>query len=229
MDAPIATPHPGAMSSLRRVIRRRPVAAFLVMAYAVGWSILLAANYFGLSLRLASSLAVIVGLAPPAFLVTAASDGGAAVRDLLRRCLSWRVSIRWFALALLGLLAATLLVASAFLGAAPLEALVEKWSLFFTVFLPEVLVAVALIQLFEEAAWTGFVQDTLQSRHGPLRASIMVAPAFALFHLPLNILACDLAPTRCSLERSWATRRPSPGSLRGRFPPRLGFWRARRQ
>jgi uncharacterized protein len=45
-----------------------------------------------------------------------------------------------------------------------------------------------LIQIFEETAWTGFVQDTLQGRHGPLLASIMVAPAFALFHLMSNIL-----------------------------------------
>lgn len=45
-----------------------------------------------------------------------------------------------------------------------------------------------LIQLFEEAGWTGFVQSRLQERHGPLRASVLVAPAFALMHLPLVLL-----------------------------------------
>jgi CAAX protease family protein len=83
---------------------------------------------------------------------------------------------------------ATLRVASVILGAAPLQALVEKWPLFLTVFVPEILLAVVLIQIFEETGWTGFMQDTLQERHGPLLASIMVAPAFALFHLMSNIL-----------------------------------------
>lgn len=83
---------------------------------------------------------------------------------------------------------ATLLVASAFLGMAPLQTLVQKWPLLFTIFLPELLMAVVLIQIFKETAWTGFMQDTLQERHGPLLASIMVAPVFALFHLMSNIL-----------------------------------------
>jgi membrane protease YdiL (CAAX protease family) len=130
----------------------------------------------------------IFGLLLPAFLATAATSGKAGVRDLLRRCLRWRVGILWYLLALLGLLVGMLLVASVFLGLAPLQALVEKWPLFFTMFLPEILTGVVLIQLFEEAAWTGFVQDTLQERHGPLLASILVAPAFALWHLMDNLL-----------------------------------------
>lgn len=170
------------------LVARHPVLAFLFLAYTLGWTIQLAAFQFGLSLRLASSLGVVFGLALPAFLVTAVTGGKAGVQDLLRRCLRWRVGFRWYLLALLGLLAATLLIASAFLGPAPLRALVEKWPLFFTVFLPEVLVAVVLIQLWEETAWTGFMQHTLQERHGPLLASIMVAPAFALGHLMINLL-----------------------------------------
>jgi uncharacterized protein len=40
------------------------------------------------------------------------------------------------------------------------------------------------IQIFEQAGWTGFMQDTIQERRGPLLASILVAPAFILMHLP---------------------------------------------
>jgi membrane protease YdiL (CAAX protease family) len=143
---------------------------------------------FGLSFRLGSSIAVIFGLALPAFLVTATTSGGAGVRDLLGRCLRWRVDIVWYLLALLGLPLATLLVAGTFFGMAPLHALAEKWPHFFTAFLPGVLVPLVLTQLFEEAGWTGFMQDTLQERRGPLLASILVAPAFALFHLMSNLL-----------------------------------------
>jgi membrane protease YdiL (CAAX protease family) len=177
-----------ANSPLMRLVARRPVLAFLLMAYAIAWALQFVAFQFGLSFRLGTSISVIFGLALPALLVTAAISGKAGVLDLLGRVFRWRVGVRWYLIALVGLPVATLLVASAFLGLAPLQALVEKWPLFFTIFLPELLLAVVLIQIFEESAWTGFVQDTLQERHGPLLASIMVAPAFALFHLMSNIL-----------------------------------------
>jgi membrane protease YdiL (CAAX protease family) len=175
-------------SSIRGVVARHPVAAFLVMGYTLAWTIQLAAFQLGLSLRLLSSLSMIFGLALAAFLVTAATGGKAGLRALLSRCFRWRVGIRWYLLALLGLLVGTLLLASAFLGLSPLRAPVEKWLLFFTMFVPEILIAFVLIQLWEEAAWTGFMQDTLQERHGPLLASLMVAPAFALGHLMINLL-----------------------------------------
>jgi membrane protease YdiL (CAAX protease family) len=56
--------------------------------------------------------------------------------------------------------------------------------LLFTVFLSGVLIPLVLVNVFEETGWTGFMQHTLQDRHGPLLASVMVAPAFALIHLP---------------------------------------------
>jgi CAAX protease family protein len=188
MSAATQNRQPAPSSTLGRLVARHPVVAFLIMAYAFGWPILLAGHYLGMPIQLASSLLAVFGLALPAFVVTAATGGKAGVRDLLRQCLRWRVGIRWYLLALLGLPAGTLLVASAFLGSAPLQALVEKWPLFFTMFLPSLLVAFLLIQLFEETGWTGFMQDTLQERHGPLLASIVVAPFFVLIHLPLVLL-----------------------------------------
>jgi uncharacterized protein len=189
MSAATENRQPANSSSLFvRLVARHPVLAFLVMAYAFGWPALLGGHYLGLSFLLASSLSVVFGLAMPALLVTAATGGEAGVRDLLRRCLRWRVGLRWYLLALLGLPAGTLLVASLFPGLAPLQQLVEKWPLFFTMFAPGVLIPLVLIQLWEETGWTGLMQDTMQDRHGPLLASIITAPAFVLFHLPLVLL-----------------------------------------
>jgi membrane protease YdiL (CAAX protease family) len=192
--------HPSS-SSLRRLVARHPVAAFLLIAYAISWTIFLpvvlqgrgllavpVALSEGFAFNTVTSLASILGLALPAFLVTAVTSGEAGVRNLLRRCLRWRVGVSWYLIALFGLLVATLLVASVFLGLAPLGALVEKWPLLFTLFLPEVLLPFVFIQIFEETAWTGFMQHTLQERRGPLVASILVAPAFILMHLPLLLL-----------------------------------------
>jgi CAAX protease family protein len=168
-------------SSLRRFVARCPVAAFLVMLYTVTWIIFLPvvlqgrgllAQPIGISEGLALNVVVfaiasMLGVALSAFLVTAATGGKAGVRDLLRRCLRWRVGLRWYLIALFGLLVTMLLGASVFLSLASLEALAQKWPLLFTLFLPEVLLPLLFIQIFEEAGWTGFMQHTIQSATGP--------------------------------------------------------------
>jgi len=188
-------------SWLKGVVARRPVAAFLVMVYAITWAIFLPVVLQGRGLLALSvdlsegrafnavvSIATILGVAFPAFLVTAATGGKDSVRDLLSRCLRWRVALHWYLIALLGFLVAMVLVGSVSPGLAPLEALARKWPLLFTLFLPEVLFPFVFIQIFEEAGWTGFMQDTLQGRRGPLVASILVAPAFFLMHLPVLLM-----------------------------------------
>ncbi len=185
-------------SSLRRLVARRPATAFLVMAFGFGWTslipILLSENGFGvlpieLPLTVVQTLATLLGLALPAFLVTAATGGKEGVRDLLRRLLRWRVGVHWYLIALFGLLVAMLLAAVPFLGMAPLETLAQKWGLLFTVFLPGVIVPFLHTNLWEELGWAGYLQSTLQERRGPLLASVLVAPVFVLFHLPAYFVA----------------------------------------
>jgi hypothetical protein len=57
------------------LVARHPVATYLVMAYPLGWATLFAANSLGLPVLVSSSLLTLVGLALPAFLVTAAMSG----------------------------------------------------------------------------------------------------------------------------------------------------------
>ena len=193
MSTAIGNQQPANPSSLRRLVTRYPVTAFLIMAFAFGWSgmlpLLLSESGFGvlpfaLPWQPFGVILSVFGLTLPAFLVTAATGGRAGVRDLLSRTPRWRVGVRWYLIVLLGLLVVTLLGAVPFLGVTPLEALGQNWSLLLTVFLPGVLVPFVLVNLWEETGWTGYMQHTLQERHGPLLASVMVAPAFALIHLP---------------------------------------------
>jgi membrane protease YdiL (CAAX protease family) len=192
---------PTPLSPLKRLVVRNPVAAFLLMLYAIAWTVFLpvvlqARGLLALPVDLSegiafdavTSLASILGVALPAFIVTAATGGKAGVRELLRRCLRWRVGIVWYLAALFGLLAFMVLVGSVFSDPAPLEVLTERWPLLFTLFLPEVLFPFFFIQLFEEVGWTGFMQHNLQERRGPLVASILVAPAFVLQHLPILLM-----------------------------------------
>jgi membrane protease YdiL (CAAX protease family) len=199
---------PAPLSPLKRLVVRHPVAAFLVMLYAIAWTVFLpvvlqARELLALPVDLSegiafdavTSLASILGVALPAFIVTAATGGKAGVRELLRRCLRWRVGIVWYLAALFGLLAVMVLVGSVLSDPAPLEVLTERWSLIFTLFLPEVLFPFLFIQIFEEAGWTGFMQHTLQERRGPLVASILVAPAFVLQHLPILLMDAGVGLT----------------------------------
>jgi membrane protease YdiL (CAAX protease family) len=192
---------PAPLSPLKRLVVRHPVAAFLVMLYAIAWTVFLpvvlqARGLLALPVDLSegfafdavTSLASILGVALPAFLVTAATSGEAGVRALLGRCLRWRVGTVWYLAALFGLLAVMVLAGSVLSDPAPLEVLTERWSLLFTLFLPEVLFPFMFTQIFEEAGWTGFMQHTLQERRGPLLASILVAPAFVLQHLPILLM-----------------------------------------
>jgi membrane protease YdiL (CAAX protease family) len=199
---------PTPLSPLKRLVVRHPMVAFLVMLYAIAWTVFLpvvlqARGLLALPVDLSegiafdavTSLASILGVALPAFIVTAATGGKAGMRELLRRCLRWRVGIVWYLAALFGLLAVMVLVGSVLSDPAPLEVFTERWSLIFTLFLPEVLFPFLFIQIFEEAGWTGFMQHTLQERRGPLVASILVAPAFVLQHLPILLMDASVGLT----------------------------------
>jgi membrane protease YdiL (CAAX protease family) len=139
-----------------------------------------------------------LGPAPPlfgcaaAFLVVAATHGRAGVLDLARRSLRWRVGPGWYLVALLGLPIATLLCASALFGLAPLNALVGKWPLLFTLVVPMLLFRVVVLNLTEEIGWMGFLQNRLQESYGPLKGSVLVTIPFALWHLPSWMFELEL-------------------------------------
>jgi uncharacterized protein len=176
-------------SSARQLVARHPVATFLILCYAVNWATTIPwfrtrTDILPHDLPMWGSLGTIFGVALPAFLVVAASNGRAGVRDLIRRSLRWRVAVRWYLVALFGLPIAVLVVATALFGSAPPNALADNWQLLVTVALPVLLLQFALFNLAEEIGWTGFLQARLQDRHGPLKASLLVTLPFALFHLP---------------------------------------------
>src|SRR5215210_851919 len=124
-------------SSLRGVVARHPVTSFLIMAFVFGWGgmlpLLLSENGpvtvvpIELPWMPFAAILSIFGLALPAFLVTAATNGKDGVRELLGRILRWRVGVHWYLIALFGLPVTMLLATIPFLGVAPLEELAQKW------------------------------------------------------------------------------------------------------
>src|SRR5437763_2339513 len=99
MSTPPTTPQSPPHSALRRLVARHPVAAFLVMVYAVNIAIALPVVRNSLPslpfYLVQSMLGHIFASAVPAFLVIAALHGGAGVRDLTPRGLRCGVGRQW--------------------------------------------------------------------------------------------------------------------------------------
>jgi VIT1/CCC1 family predicted Fe2+/Mn2+ transporter len=90
-------------SGVRSFLGRHPVGCYLVVAFAIFWASWIPVLFFAALPRPFTAIGAILGLALPAFLITAATDGRTGVRDLLRRMLRWRVGVGWYLLAMLAI------------------------------------------------------------------------------------------------------------------------------
>ena len=186
---------------IRRVIatsiRSSPLAAFFVLAYALSWILILpwsvSESPAGLGLlpyALPDAFGIVMFVLAPlgpalaAILVTAVLEGRAGVRQLLGRIRRWRVGFRWYVVALFGFLFAWTVGYVAVLGTDPLTALLENWSLFFTVFLPLVLLGIFIPSIGEEPGWRGFALPRLQERYGPVWGTLVLGTLIGMYHTP---------------------------------------------
>lgn len=175
------------------MIRRHPLTAYVLIAFAFSWIIeapvaLAAQGIIPVELPApAVAIAVIVATFGPtvgAFAVTAAIEGRRGVLRMLRRYVHWRAGIGWYLFVLVGIPAiiilATLVVPGAVASYQPiLGSLLAAYPMAFllTVFLGG--------PLGEEPGWRGFALPRLQDRFGPLRGSLLLGVVWAAWHLPL--------------------------------------------
>ena len=197
MTARTTTIQPVSAAWLKQVIIRHPLVAYFVLAFAGSWGVqlpmLLSQDGFGLlpytvPMLPAMLLFVLGTWAGPtlaALVVTAAESGRAGVRAFLRRYLQWRVGLRWYLLVLVGHPLLFLVAATVALGSAPLHALAGKWPLFFTAYLPNLLLFQGLTQFAEEPGWRGFALPRLEARFGPVPGSVILGLLHGLWHLPV--------------------------------------------
>jgi membrane protease YdiL (CAAX protease family) len=186
---------------VRSLIARHPIASFLLLFYGLGWACfvpsLLGAQGFGIlpadipldPFRLLS----IAFFALVPFVVTRIVDGPGSARRLFRQVRHVRVGPQWYLIALFGPPAALLVASILLKGTAPIEALIGNFASIPTAFVLGVVVLALLGNLWEETSWSAYVTARLQARHGPLRASLMVAPLFGLYHLPLFFIVGGLS------------------------------------
>lgn len=181
----------------KSVVHRSPIGVFFVVAYALSWLLILpwslsesAAGLGILPYTLPDAYGIVMFVLAPlgpalaAVLVTAMIEGRAGVRRLLGRIKRWRVGVRWYLVALFGFMFAYTAGYVVVLGTDPLTALFENWPLFFTVFLPLVLLGIFIPSIGEEPGWRGFALPRLQDRYGPVRGTFVLGTLVGLYHTP---------------------------------------------
>lgn len=183
----------------RGLAARRPITVFLTLVLGAGWLILgyMAAAHHGLvpGKQIPPPLFILalqyLALLPAALWVTWAGEGMGAVKALLARAVRWRFGLGWWALAVLGLPLTT--VAIGLLGGGTFRPVdLGPFLLGQAVSIGS---AVLLINLWEETAWSGFLQTRLERRHNIVIASLLTAIPFAGIHLPLAFMNDDAMST----------------------------------
>ena len=184
------------------LVNRHPLLCFVVPAVTITWALQFGFLLAGWPLFPALILELVV-LVTCATTVTALTAGRPGVRALFGGVVRWRFGGRWYALALLAMPVATMLVAAltGTLNASPGEWLgAAAQYLFLTV-----IFGALLGNMWEELAWTGFLQQRLMDQRGLLVGSLLTAVPFGLIHLPLAFEADGLTGSSIgSLALDWA-------------------------
>jgi membrane protease YdiL (CAAX protease family) len=123
-----------------------------------------------------------------ALVVTAWRRGRHGLMDLFRRMIHWRVGVRWWLAAFglpLGFIGAGLIAFRIAEGGWPAVADFGKMTGLPAMGVLSTWALITLINGFgEETGWRGFLLPELQRRLTPLKATLVLIPVWALWHVP---------------------------------------------
>jgi membrane protease YdiL (CAAX protease family) len=165
-------------------IQRHPLTAFFGWFFTVGQAFAFAPLVLdtGVPDQIFIIGSTLVGLLLPALVLTRIVDGPEALRRMVRSFVDWRVSLRWYALALLVVPAVSVGLGVLLLGAPE-----DVPATLAGVFLAQLALTLIPNNWAEEGVWSGFVQARMQRRYGPVLAAVIVGPLFALQHVSLAV------------------------------------------
>lgn len=168
------------------LIKRHPLLAYYVLTFAISWGgfvlavgpgSLVSTDWQAEGKFLSAVIVMLAGPSVAGLLLTGLVDGRAGYRDLIGRLVTWRVGIRWYALAILpapivtaGVLF-TLSLTSSLLIAENKAAVVLAG------------LGAAATTLLEEVGWTGFAVPRLRRRHSVPMTGLIVGVLWGLWHL----------------------------------------------
>jgi uncharacterized protein len=227
MSRPIAPPpdtalHAPAPAPPRRrggpagAIRRHPLVAFFVLAYAASWlawlPYVLSADGLGvLGFRFPELMGntQLTGILPGAYVgplgsalvVTAISGGREGLRQWRQRLFRMRVRWYWYLIVLSGV--PILLVGGTLALPGAVSDLRTPSVLVVAAYLPMLLVQVLTTGLSEEPGWRDFALPLIQRRHGAALGTLILGLVWGCWHLPLFFTSWSLGGTRPDTAHWW--------------------------
>ena len=182
---PIGYLYGGMSAETAKLHERHPVASFFGLTLAISWAIWIPA-LVALP-RQVQTLAVLVGGFGP-FLagVIMVRAGGGSLRAWVHDMAVWRVSARWYVLAL-GFPIAVAAVVGTSAWAVGVEFDPGLFPQRIAVYLGAVLFTMVLAGGQEEPGWRGYALPRLQARYGALSATLVIGVVWAVWHVPLFI------------------------------------------
>jgi uncharacterized protein len=184
------------VSSHQGLLARHPLVSFFVMAYAFSWIVwspwvlgqdgagVLPIHINPALIGYLNAAAILAGPTLAAFIMTATTEGRTGVRRLLGRFVLWRVGIKWYLFALLGVPLIMVLGTMVYSMDLPNLGALGGPSYLLSYLATFALVIVLGGPLFEEPGWRGFALPRMERLHGPLLASLILGVLWALWHLP---------------------------------------------
>ena len=164
-------------------VKCSPLVAYFVLVFGIEWLLV-----FILPSLVPPMITLLIGSWLPngvGLLVTGVAGGRAGLRGLFSKVVLWRISLKWYAIALfvptitaflaIGL---NMLFGNAVPDSAPASQL-----------LPIVLIAVFTGALGEELGWRGTALPRLQGRWNALISNLILGVLWGLYHLPSFLLS----------------------------------------
>jgi membrane protease YdiL (CAAX protease family) len=170
----------GGRSRISGAVRRRPITAFLVLLLGPTLAVYAAVIATGAPFFVAQGAELVFLLLAP--LLVSRAVGGGAVRRLYAGLARWRFGVARWLTVLVGMPVVAAVLAA---GTGTLHAPSGTWTAAVLSYLLLLVGGAATANLWEETAWTGFLQTRLTQRHGLFAAAMLTAVPFTVIHLPL--------------------------------------------
>ncbi|MEO8286239.1 MAG: CPBP family glutamic-type intramembrane protease [Chloroflexota bacterium] len=180
---------------IKGLMQRRPITSFFVLMFAGLWlgylPLLLTSQGFGVipftfpfPAQLWNIPASLAGPLVAGLVMSWVVGGKQGRHEFVKRLFRFRFGPQWYLVALavapvLGIL--SVLVA---MGVAPFGIVMSQAAGSIVSYLISAVLFAVLINLWEESGQIGFALPILQRRHGAVLASLIIAPMWALMHMP---------------------------------------------
>ena len=163
----------------------KELAAYFLAAigftWAIHFSISILSVPFTMDISTPGMKLYLLGLAGPLFAsvaVSAYQAGMGGVKGLLSQAFNWRFPLHWYLIAILLIPAINLANILIFYDRVP-----DDFAWF--VVIPVLIAGQIWVVVAEEFGWRGFALPRLQARYGSLGATLVLAPLWAIWHLPM--------------------------------------------